>query len=116
MTAGVFALAVLACYRATRLVTTDTITAPMRHGVLRRFPPRTLPLEDPAGQPIEGTAGLRPTWQVELVNCTWCIGLWVALALVLALHFTGYANSWLIVGFAWFAVAAVAGLLARLEA
>lgn len=46
-----------AAYRLTRLVTTDTITAPLRDRIGDRWP----------NSPLD-----------VLVNCPWCTGVWVA--------------------------------------
>lgn len=58
------ALYALACARITRLVTTDTITAPPREWITERAYARAL---------------TRPF--AELINCDWCASVWVAGAL-----------------------------------
>lgn len=116
MTLGVFALLALACYRVTRLVVTDELTQPLRDRVLRRWPPTNRPLLGFDGQPRPDTGRLAPSWQVTLVNCSWCVGVWTSLAGVALLHWRGYLHSWTVSGFAWLATSAVVGFLAKLEA
>lgn len=50
--------------RLTRLVTLDTITAPIRAGMIRRLGPKSM-------------------W-VEWIRCPWCVGLWLAFAVTAA--------------------------------
>lgn len=52
-----------AAYRLTRLVTTDTITAPARQAIGERWPDSPLDV---------------------LVNCPWCSGVWVGAAVQVA--------------------------------
>jgi hypothetical protein len=52
----------LAVHRATRLVTTDTITAPLRDAIARRYPPDRI----------------NPRY---LVNCDYCASIYVAAAI-----------------------------------
>lgn len=111
MTWGVLVLATLASYRLARLVTEDSLAAPLRAAVLRRYPPLSRPMRDAAGGPIEGTATLVPRWPVELVNCFWCVSVWSSAAALLAVHFLGLLPSWQLLGLAWLAVSAAAGLL-----
>lgn len=111
MTWGVLALATLASYRVARLITSDTLAAPLRSAVLRRFPPRSEPMTDAAGQPLEGTAQLVARWPVELVNCFWCMSVWTSLLALVVAHFCGLLPSWQLLGLAWLANSAVAGLL-----
>jgi hypothetical protein len=114
VTWGVLALATLASYRVARLVTTDTLAAPLRSALAHRFPPRVEPLRDDAGMPIEGTGHLVARWPVELVNCFWCMSVWSSLAALVVAHFCGLLASWQLLGLAWLASAAVAGLLYQL--
>lgn len=59
-------VAVLACARLTRLVTTDTITAPLRARL----------------ELLASRVGTRYGWVLlhELVTCPWCNGYWIGLA------------------------------------
>lgn len=74
MTPTDFAVDALAAYRLTRLVTTDTITAPLRERA--RWWSTT---GSPAVQPLPGETSPRP-WVEELLGCSWCIGVWAAFA------------------------------------
>jgi hypothetical protein len=98
VTWGVLALAALAAYRLARLLTTDTLSEPLRDAVARRWP----------------TVGLSPRWPTELVNCFWCVSLWTSLLAVLLAHWAGVLDSWQLVVLGWLAAASVAGLLYRL--
>lgn len=84
----------LAGYRATRLVTTDEISAPLRDRLHRE--------------------GGRPRL-VGFVNCDWCVGVWVCLAAALLVHLGGLVDSWAYVALLWLAAATVVGFLARAE-
>lgn len=114
MTWGVLVLAALATYRLTRLVTTDDLTEPMRHRVLVRFPPRRGALEDDLGRPIPGSSRLVPSLPVTFVNCSWCVSVWIAGIVLVAVHFAGLLPSWQLAAVAWLAVATSAGLLSEI--
>ena len=60
---GGFMLDSLAAYRLTRLVTTDTISDPVRDYLV--------------GHPVFGYVG-------EGIECDWCVGVWVGGGVVLA--------------------------------
>jgi hypothetical protein len=116
MTLGVFVLLSLAAYRVTRLITTDDLTRGFRAWVLARFPARVVPMTNPVnGSPIDGSATTSARWPVVLVNCSWCMGIWVTLVGVGLLHWRGYVHSWLITALAWLGSATVVGLLQRVE-
>lgn len=110
----VFVLISLAAYRATVLITTDTLSAPVRRALLRRWPSRTVALYDDSGHEVAGTGTLKARWQVELVNCGWCIGFWLAGLAVLVSHGLGLADDWGECLLAWWAAAAVVGMLSEL--
>lgn len=55
--------------RITRLITEDTITAPLRSAV---------------GARIIRARGPRSMW-VEWIRCPWCVGLWLAFAVALGM-------------------------------
>ena len=112
MTWLVFVLLALAVYRVTRAIVRDQVGAPVRRALARRFPPRVGPLVDEAtGTEIEGTATVRPRWPVVLASCAWCLGTWLSLAGVLAVHLAGLLDSWFLVVLAWLAVSSVVGLI-----
>ena len=77
-----------AAYRLTRLVTTDTITEPMRDWVANRA----------------------PNGRVDtLVNCPWCTGVWVGFAVQVARTVAPRAWSPVARALALAAIAGVAG-------
>lgn len=105
----------LGTYRVTRLITTDTVTAPLRYALARRFPGGTRPLVRPeTGKDIPETGEVHFHWVVELIYCDWCVSVWVAAVLVLAAHFTGLIGPWRWAGLAWPAVATLSGLVTNL--
>jgi len=87
------AISGLATYRATRLVTTDQITAPIRDRVWEKHPPHTSKIG-------------------YLFTCDWCTSIYVASALeisrIIAPRLTSSAETVL-------ALSAVAGLLSAHE-
>lgn len=116
MTLGVFLLLCLAGYRVTRGIVRDDLTAGFRAWVLARFPSRVGPKTNPiSGAPIPDTAEPKIRWPVILVNCHWCMSVWVALVGVGVLHWRGYVHSWTTTVLAWLASAAVMGFLQRIE-
>lgn len=116
MSWGVLVLCTLGSYRLARLVTTDELTEPLRHWTLVRFPPRRGEIEDDLGRPLPGTARLVPSLPVTLVNCTWCVGVWTTLLLVVVAHLIGVLPLWQLVLLGWPAGSTVVGLISRLEA
>jgi len=58
---------VLAAERVTRLVTRDTLTAPLRRRLRRA-----------------ADSGQLPSWPDELARCSWCVSIWAAAAVVAA--------------------------------
>ena len=56
------------CARVTRIVTADTVTAPLRARIVRRY----------------GTG-----WQTQLVHCPWCVGWWVAATMTILAGIVG---------------------------
>lgn len=66
MTINIFnyVILVLAAYRVTRLITTDTVTEKLREKVWKKFPPNTM-------------IGY-------LITCNWCTGFWISVKFVVA--------------------------------
>lgn len=87
-------IAVLAAARITRLVTRDTITAPLRMAVVNR-------------------AGIESKL-AELIQCDWCTGMWVSAATMGAAWAWG-EHQWLTVPLTVLAAAHVVGWLATRE-
>lgn len=93
-----FVVVVFASYRATRVVTTDSISEPFRDRLYRwawvepadvaeyaaaavRARQRGFSVDESV--PLPRAGGLR-TYVNELFNCPWCFGVWVAFALTAA--------------------------------
>jgi len=78
---------VLAVHRATRLVTSDVITRPLRARVIRfAYDPwnvRSSPLTDLQWE-AEVVLHDEPPMLAKLVTCRWCSSVWVALFAVVA--------------------------------
>jgi hypothetical protein len=74
----------LAAFRLTRLVTTDTITDPLRGWLYRWAWDESTPIEVTAP---DGRRVLVPspraawrTWLYDLLTCPWCLGVWFSAA------------------------------------
>ncbi len=98
-------LTLLTVCRLTRLVTEDSITAPLRDWVAHKASHPTLHIHPPArpgGHPggqqdAPHPGGPAPTppsrlwrWTDKLINCPWCIGFWISAVVNLA-----YFKCWL---------------------
>lgn len=89
----------LAAWRAASLVTSDTITEPLRAAARRRWPVRD---------------GHR-RWQVELVHCGRCLSVWTAgICSAVALS-CGLLDGWRWTWLAWASSAGVAALIIDLR-
>jgi len=89
-----FIILSLAAYRITRMITTDYIFQPIREWIWRW------------SRPDEGI-GIG-----YLITCEWCIGFWVASALLFVYTI---ASETTIVAACVFAISAVVGLLYRID-
>ena len=87
-----FLLALVATCRITRFVTKDTLAAGFRIRVADRF-----------GDDSKVT---------YLVNCGWCLSIWVGTAMAVATHFLG-GSAWLQVPETALTLSYVAGVAAR---
>lgn len=71
-----------AAARVTRLVTRDTITAPLRHRLLYNRDQRAAlaagEMVPPPSNPLAARARAK---LYELATCDWCAGLWIATAI-----------------------------------
>lgn len=89
MSARHLAVDTLAAARLTRLVTTDTITAPLREKLIR-WAYRSQPEMAPSWGGIHPWAELArvddgdPPWPAKLVTCDWCAGVWVGFGVAVA--------------------------------
>jgi hypothetical protein len=89
----VLVVMILVVARATRLVTTDEI-------FLR---PRTWLGGRSSGDVVP--------WYVVLVNCDWCVSVWVALVAAVVAKETSMVSTWTWAAWSWLAVAMGAGSL-----
>jgi hypothetical protein len=108
------AVAALAVYRLTLLVTADTVTEPWREQVIRRANERK---HGPRSEVAEGSlawdswAATDPHWLAALVDCPWCASMWLAAPVTVASYWwAGTAAWWAVCG--TLAGSAAAGYLA----
>lgn len=104
---GLCVLLALACYRVTRLVTTDKITEPifdrLRFGLERRWYAK----HGPMGSDTHFNSKL-----AFLLSCPWCLGFWVSGAGTLLVSLA-YGIDYPIL--TWLAVSTVVGFLGRFD-
>lgn len=108
VTALEFVVLVLASFRATQLVTRDTILGNL----------------DGNGQPVDGPRARFVIWAenhapklADLVECAWCAGTWLSgIALLVFLLAAGRWDDvpWLVHGIEWFAIAGAQGAMSQL--
>lgn len=91
-TLGAFLVIALAAARITRLITTDTLTDPLRLWIARTY---------------------ESDWVDELFTCPWCMGFWVSLVTVL-ITLAYPDNPVVTIGVLAFAVSEVVGIIAHL--
>lgn len=89
-----FLVLVLAAHRLARLLTEDTITAPLRRKIFDRFPPHETSLS-------------------YVLTCAWCCTIWTAFGSVVVARL--FPDVWSVVGLG-LAVSAVAGLIFERQA
>lgn len=101
-----FVLLALACYRVTRLITTDKITEPifdrLRFGLERRWYEK-----HDGGSDTHFNSKL-----AFMLSCPWCIGFWVSGAGTLLVSLA-YGLDYPIL--TWFALSTVVGFLGRFD-
>jgi hypothetical protein len=106
-------LLALACYRVTRLVTTDKIAEPI-------FEPFRQRLEDRwqrkhYSEYVPDAVRYSPTWNSKLafmLSCPWCLGFWVSGAGTLIVSIV-YGLDYPIL--TWFAVSTAVGFIGRFD-
>ena len=102
-----FILLALACYRVTRLVTTDKITEPIfdkiRFGLERRWYAK----HGPVGSDTHFNSKL-----AFLLSCPWCLGFWISGAGTLLVSLV-YGLDYPIL--TWLATSTVVGFLGRFD-
>lgn len=102
MTLSIFALSLLASLRLVRLGVEDTITQPFRNFLARR-------------SARGGRIGHAWLWLVQLFECPWCLGFWVAgavtgLAVVATDH--GHTAGWFVYPAAALSISYLIGFVA----
>lgn len=131
MTLLELAVLVLAVARVARLVTADTITEPLRQRILERWPgPLTQFTGDAAvfdhveaedattrhGKALfregDGWYAERPSLIGYLIECHWCVGVWVSVSLVVAFVLWPDVVWWPLVALA---VAHAAGIVGQID-
>lgn len=119
MPAGLLILATLAAYRATRLVTVDSLFERYREAWFDRFPP-DLDRARVESFRLHGAVELRPRTTPapkvskagQLIQCPWCIGFWITGGVVWVL------DGWRSVPLpflVWPALASAVGLLGMID-
>jgi hypothetical protein len=105
--AWLFILLALACYRVTRLVTTDKITEPifdrLRFGLERRWYAK----HGPVGSDTHFNSKL-----AFMLSCPWCLGFWISGVATLLVSLA-YGLDYPII--TWFALSTVVGFLGRFD-
>lgn len=104
---GLFILLALACYRVTRLVTTDKITEPifdrLRFGLEHRWYAK----HGPEGSDTHFNSKL-----AFMLSCPWCLGFWVSGAGTLLVSLA-YGLDYPIL--TWLALSTIVGFLGRFD-
>ena len=104
---GLFVLLALACYRVTRLVTTDKITERFFDKIRFGLEHRWYAKHGPVGSDTHFNSKL-----AFLLSCPWCLGFWVSGAGTLLVSLV-YGLDYPII--TWFAVSTVIGFLGRFD-
>lgn len=101
----------LAAFRATWLMTQDSVTAPWRRALEDWAWDTEAPNVDQAkGAYVPRPKGPVRVWVCELLTCNWCLGLWLSAGAYCTWR---WAGSVVLAVLAVFAVAAVQGALAQ---
>jgi hypothetical protein len=112
--AWLFVLLALACYRVTRLVTTDKITEPVFEPLRQRLETRWIAKHAETDLEVLKYEASE-TWNSKLafmLSCPWCLGFWVSGAGTLLVSLA-YGLDYPI--FTWFALSTVVGFLGRFD-
>lgn len=112
---ALFILLALACYRVTRLVTTDKITEPIFGRLREALEYRWIHKHTRPGSPEEFDAIESEKFNSKLaylLSCPWCLGFWVS-GLGTLLVSLAYGLDYPII--TWFAVSTVIGFLGRFD-
>lgn len=109
------ALATLAAYRVTRLVTTDKITEPIFERIREWFEHRWIRKHTAPGSDEEFDAVESEDFNSKLafmLSCPWCLGFWVAGVFTVILSVVHGLDYPVIT---WFAMSTGIGLIARID-
>lgn len=110
-----FILLALACYRVTRVVTTDKITEPIFGGLREALEYRWIRKHTRPGSPEEFDAIESEKFNSKaayLLSCPWCLGFWISgagtllVSLVYGLDYPALT---------WLAVSTAVGLFGQLD-
>lgn len=111
--AGLFILLALACYRVTRLGTTDKITEPIFEPMRQRLENRWQRKHYP--EYVPEAIRESETWNSKLafmLSCPWCLGFWVSGAGTLLVSLA-YGLDYPIL--TWLALSTIVGILGRFD-
>lgn len=112
---GLFVLLALACYRVTRLVTTDKITEPIFEPIRERLEARWIDKHAGDDENLAYLYGKSQTWNSKLaflLSCPWCLGFWVS-GLGTLLVSLAYGLDYPIL--TWLALSTIVGFLGRFD-
>lgn len=113
--AWLFILLALACYRVTRLVTTDTITEPLFGPIRLRLEARWIRKHAGDDENLAHLYGKSEKWNSKLaflLSCPWCLGFWISGAATLLVSLV-YGLDYPII--TWFALSTVVGFFGRFD-
>lgn len=113
--AVLFAVLALACYRITRLVTTDKITEPIFEPLRQRLELAWQRKHYPDYVP--DAIRDSETWNSKLafmLSCPWCLGFWVSGAGSLLVS-VAYGLDYLMFALLWLATSTIVGLIGRID-
>jgi hypothetical protein len=109
------ALASLAAYRVTRLVTSDKITEPVFEPLRQRLEGRWIVKHAGDDEDMAYLYGQSQTWNSKtayLLSCPWCLGFWVCGVFTVVLSLA-YGLDYPIL--TWLAMSTVVGFLGRID-
>jgi hypothetical protein len=107
--AVLFVVLALACYRVTRLVTTDKLTERFFDRIRFGLECRWYAKHGPEGSDTHFNSKL-----AYMLSCPWCIGFWVSGAGSLLVSMA-YGLDYLMFALLWFATSTIVGLIGRID-
>src|ERR1700688_2951402 len=88
-----FAIYALCIHRLTRLGTEDTITDPVREWLRSKSFGELVERDNITGNVISRTPAPKPgspfSWVWKLMNCSWCLSIYIASVVVTIAYFNG---------------------------